>query len=577
MYQPQNGYQFIHGIYIPPSDQNPNDALCAVIKHKDTNEVKIQCLPNPKMKVWIMKKSLQNYEERLEAAPLNQLDEFVCSYKNLSAEVAQHLGYKSGKFINPRTITANPFVFGLDVEPLVRMKQEYLNATPGLIHNLSYGSYDLEVSVLGTNEILCSSFVDWDRKIAYCHINAKWYDPKDNWQEHLDKLFLEKKDEAYSQMNDKAKKLFEFDKWQCHFIMCQNERELILKTWQVIHASKVVFLGIWNSTYDIPKTIERANFNMINLTDLFCSPEVPKEWRYFKYHEDNRKHEHFTDRWDVLDSVAYFYAIDQMCLYSRTRKVKGREPSYGLDFICRKLTGIGKIGLEDTGDHYLMQTKHKAHYCVYNVFDSIDVGLINAITDDITGMLSTQGPSLIRDLSKQTVSLVHQLYKYSLEHNKVPGSAGHISMRGQFDEVIGNVGGAVLDSNKLKTQGWPCLKETNEGTWLRKLACDIDVSSFYPSMDIAGNMSRATKLSTVLWVEGAPYDIETVMNAPTEKDKEAMRKKNAEYIDTLFGKVPYVSENCVSICKDHFNLFSYSDAIDLYVASRSNVMNNQYL
>lgn len=579
MYQAKEGWQFVHGTYIPPCDKNPNDALLMVIKNKETEEVKMQCLRNPRIKVWLTKPSMRNYEERIENIPLTAVDEYICSYKNLITEIAEHLGYRSGKFVNPRSILASPYVFGVDIDPLVRAKIEYQQTTPGLVNHLTFGTYDLECDITEKYGcgILCSSFVDWYRKEAYCHVDARWYDPQDGWEEKIMALFEEKKQFAYSQMNEKAKKLFEPEKWKVKFVMCKNERELIQKTWETIHRSKVLFLGIWNMSYDIPKTIERAQFNQLNLEDLFSSPDVPPEWRHFAFFEDTRKHEHYTDAWSFCSMSAYCWILDLMCLYSRTRKVKGRESSYTLTYISNKISGIGKIGLEDTGDHFTMQTKYKPQYCVYNVFDSIITALINAMTDDISGMLATQGPSLIRDLNKQTVSLTHQFYKYCLEHNQVPGSAGRVLMKGPYDDAIGNVGGAVLDSNKLKIKGWPCIQEYPDGTWLRKLCCDIDVSSFYPSMDIAGNMSRATKLSTVIWVEGSPFAVEDILSAGSDNEQEMMRKKNAEYIDTLFGKIPYVSENCVSVSHDYFNLFSYSDALDLYEAERQKAMNNQHL
>lgn len=574
MYPIVPGFQLINSFYIPPSEQNPQDAICSVIKHKDTDEVRIQLVQNPKFKYWLMKKELRDYTDRLETAPLSMLEEYVCDYKSVYADIAKHLGFKNGNFVNPRMLSSSPYVFGLDIGVDVRIRQEYQAATPGLIKNITIGAYDLETSVLGDNEIYCSSFVDWDRKKAYCHINARWFQPGPGAEERLVKMFHEKKAEAYKQMNDKAKKVFDYDKWEVHFIMCKTEKELILRTWRMIHESKVLFLGIWNSTFDIPKTIERCMFLQIDPKQVFCHPNVPDQWKYFKYYPDNKRHDHFTDRWDVIESTAYCYIYDAMCLYSRTRKVKGREASYALDVISRNLTGVGKIGLEDTGDHHLMQTKYKAEYCVYNVFDSILIVLNNAVTNDVGGLVGSLGPSTLNAYSRQTTSLIHQLYRYAQDKRHIPGSCGGMSMRGPYDEVIGNVGGAVLDSNKLKAPGWSCIVEYPDGTWLRKLACDIDVTSFYPSMDIAGNMSRGTKLSTIIWVEGCPFEIDEIMSEPSEKLKEAKRKANAEYIDTLFGKIPYVSENTVSVCSEYFGLGSYSEMLSMYQATKQNVINN---
>jgi len=571
MYNPIPGYQFVHGLYIPAKEEGGDDAIFAVLKEQATDKPKIQIVRNPKFKVWLMRKALrQTYDQRIEDAPLSQLDEFVCNYKDMIPRIAKELGYRSypGKKLYANQILSSPYVFGCDVNPVVRMKQEYIETTPGLVKNLSFGSYDLEVSILGDNEILCSSFVDWDKKQAYCHINARWYEPKEGWEKELHDLFLIKKQEAYNQMNDKAKGKFEPEQWQVTFVMCPTERELILKTWATIHKSKVLFLGIWNSTYDMPMTMDRASFNMIDHTTLFSHPDIPPEWRYFKYCADNGRHAHFTDRWDVTLNTAYCYILDSMCLYSRTRKVQGRESTYALDYISKKITGVGKIGLEDTGNHHLMQTKYKPQYCVYNVFDSILVGLMNSVTDDITGMLATQGPSLISDLARQTTSLVHQFYQYAIDNNRMIGSCGGKSMVDKYDELIGNVGGVVADPNKLKSPGVSCLKESDEGTWMRKLTCDLDVSSFYPSMDIAANISRATKLLTVLSINNMPYSDEEILEETNEERKRKKQAANAEYIDNFFGRASFPDENCVSLGAGYFNLKGYVDMLNLYNKSK---------
>ena len=88
-------------------------------------------------------------------------------------------------------------------------------------------------------------------------------------------------------------------------------------------------------------------------------------------------------------------------------------------------------------------------------------------------------------------------------------------------------------------------------------------ASFYPSVTVACNISRETKLASVLWIEGCPYEIDTILNEKEAGKRKEMAKANAEYFNTLFGRVPFVRENAVAIGHEYFGLPDYSEMLQL--------------
>lgn len=89
-------------------------------------------------------------------------------------------------------------------------------------------------------------------------------------------------------------------------------------------------------------------------------------------------------------------------------------------------------------------------------------------------------------------------------------------------------------------------------------------ASFYPSVTVAFNVSRETKLATVLWVEGCPYTIEEIQKEKEAEKQKTMAKANAEYFNALFGRITCVDENAVDICHEHFGLPNYEEMLALF-------------
>ena len=579
MYNPIPNCNFIHSCYIPPSNNLAGmDAIVAMVKNVDTLESQLHIVRNPMVRVWVAKKGLRNYENKRESAKLSELDVYICQYKKMGETLAKALGYPTYGYINTRKLLESPYVYGADIDPEIQMKLEYIEASKKGITTYDIGVMDIETSVLGDEQIILNGYCDWKTRTIYCWILQEWFKPSENWmQELMDRWNLELHN-IYSQLNDKAKKVFIPEEWTPKFIMCSNEKELIEQSVRTAILCKPDFLLAWNDAYELDWIPRRALFRGLDPAELFSHPDVPPEFRMFKFEEDKRKVEHLADKWHILKCPGYSYWVDPMCLYGRLRKVKGREVMYTLDYICGKNLGAGKMKFGQNQTHYLMQTNDKIGYAVYNCFDVLQPNILDHVTTDISSMIMLTGPSLLDDFAHQTVQLKAQFYEYCLSKGSVPGTVSGSIKKG-YDNLISNVGGTVLSPSLMRYTGSRCMLESDDPTGIYRLCCDLDVTSFYPSLTIAMNISRETKEATVLWITGCPYSIEELQRMreeieqlPAAEKKKAEKryadtivKQNAEYIFEFFSRYPAVVENAVKLCEQHFNIPGYDEMLQLFI------------
>ena len=584
MYNPIKNCAYMHSCYVPPyNNQKGTDAIIAAVKDVDTLESKLHIIRNPMMRVWLTKQGLRHQQYKRECAMMSELDMYVCQYKQLGLTLFRGLyGYDPKDYFRTEKLIDSPYVYGADVSPEIALKIEYMHNVNKGIREYTLGVMDIETSVLGDNQIILNGYCEWKTKEVHCWILSEWFQPGENWlQELMDRWYIEL-DNVYKQLNDKAKSVFKPEEWKPVFHMCDTERDLIWDSIRYVVLSKPDFLSSWNMAYEGIKIPERATYRDINVTELFAHPDVPPEYRMFKFKEDKSQVEHIADKWHVAIWPGYTYWYDPMCLYGRLRKVKGREVMYNLDYICGKINGAGKVKFGANATHYMMQTKDKVGYCVYNCFDCIQPAILDKVTTDTSSMMLLTGPSLLTDFSHQTVQLKAQFYDYCLSKKAVPGSVSG-SMKKPYDDIIGNVGGTVLNPSLMRYLGSRCMKETSVPTGIYRLCCDLDVTSFYPSLTIAFNISRETKIASVLWISGCPYDLEYLREfeanikamKPENKEEAATKKRlteeleamaiaNATYIFKFFSLYPAVTENAVSICGAHFNIPTYTEMLKLF-------------
>ena len=496
MYNPYANCAMLHGIYIRPTNmENNNDAIVAAVKNVQTGEKKLHIVKHPLFEFWRTKKQFAHQDVRLECEKESLVDRFVCRYSDLAIGMCKAAGWD---YIppNPREIRKDPHFYGVDVGPLIRMKIEYYHSVDGALPKLDIGMLDIETSVIPEfqgQQILCASYTDWPTRTTYEFILDPWCHCTD---EQLFKREAEESKIFAERLNDKALKVWNEKPHTFKFVHCATERELIIKLIRTTINCKPDLCGVWNMSFDIPHIEQRARFNQIPLEQLFCHKDVPEELRQFKWKEDTKPVDHFTDKWHQVIAPGYTRWFDPMCLYSRLRKVQGRENFYTLEYIGQKIVGSGKVKFGSYTTHAEMQYNDPIGYCVYNCYDTILPCVMDAVTQDTTSLMVLVGVSELSEFSKQTVMLKNAWFDYCRGKQMVAGSImAPYDMSQPWDKYLFNVGGAVLSPNMLDEKGTRHMKEMNIETSIMMLVNDIDASLIKHWRLSMGNHGLKTSLT----------------------------------------------------------------------------------
>ena len=339
-------------------------------------------------------------------------------------------------------------------------------------------------------------------------------------------LWTKTEREFRDKLNDKVQKMYDkMEPLDIVFKLCDTEVDLIKWIFDRIHEHKPDFVTIWNIAFDIPYILDRLAFRGVDPKDVFCHPDVPKQWRCCQFHLDKgKKDSHITDLWSWLHCTDYTCFIDGMCLYGRLRKAKGRDSSYKLNDIGTKEIGAGKLEFGDGEGHSIMQSEHPVEYTVYNIVDVLILRVMERKNNDIFNMVMLSDVSTLDEFHHQSVQLKNSFYAYLDKVGKIPGSVGD-PLEHPWDKYIHNKGGAVLDPERSVgfTPGItvPCLEESDDIGRAARFVLDEDVSSMYPSALNSFNITRETKLATMLHIDntrraGKVVDVERIMLDPNE-------------------------------------------------------------
>ena len=270
-----------------------------------------------------------------------------------------------------------------------------------------------------------------------------------------------------------------------------------------------------------------------------CHPDVPKQYRYCKWYQDHSDVQHFTDKWHWMNLTGYSQFLDSMCLYARLRKVYGRDPSYSLDAISTKELGQGKLHFGDITNHFQAQNFDFLPYIAYNINDVLIMQLMEWKNHDMAALTGLCGMSIPSQFSRQTVMVRNDEYHYGLQRGKIPASAG-MSMLTQYDEMMPKAGGTVLPPNKALGVSIEALTGIKRPTQVSILVNDLDVSSMFPSILSAFNISKETQLSSILSINGHPRS----------------------HVEVLCAGLSQPDISCMELCEMFYGYPTYNGMLD---------------
>jgi len=266
-----------------------------------------------------------------------------------------------------------------------------------------------------------------------------------------------------------------------------------------------------------------------------CPKEMP--YKTVKYRIDVRNQDP-SDNNSTVNVMSYTNHIDQENLYANLRKGKGKLESYALDAVAEVELNEHKEKLETN-----IKTQHFDNYenfFKYSCVDTLLLVMLEEKNHDIEMLyaVSQITETRVDQCLKKTVSLRNlaaKFYKnqgYTISNN-----------RASLKQKTGKPRGAyVAPTHLVNNTGMTLFEGAIASQYMFEEVCDLDLSSLYPSIIIAFNLSPETFIKKLNVRTINPFD-QTEINVE----------------DVLVDD--YISKDYVSLGKKYFNLPNMSELI----------------
>ncbi len=464
------------------------------VEYKD----KIRIYRDPVRPYWLTKPTLRTHPFKKEFEYLDNLDRYNTPDSRLMNSIKDNLKIFSRCYF--RDLCNSPYIYGADIEAAVFLKAKYRkNIDPDITIKYTVGALDIENEIHNDERIIAMTYMH-EREI-YTATLRDYMIIKD--EDGSTRIATEQ--DIYDSANELIGTALTEGNFKLNLYVANDEVELIKWIFSHIHRCKTDFIGIWNIRHDIPHILKRLEALNEDPRPIMCHPAIPQPYHHVEYHMDNSKNlQHFTDRWDWFDCSGFSQFIDAMCLYSRIRKTSGRKSSYSLDAISTLELGSGKLKLNATNDHTYEQKNNFVPYVVYNINDVLVMQLMEFKNNDYRQLMSLAGVSMLKDFNKQIAMGKNNTFFYGYELGKIIASTGS-TMTTEFDDILPKSGGAVLNPNRTMDIGVSVIDEAPD---VETRVCigvnDLDVEAEYPSILATFNISKETKTSTAIAINGYP-------------------------------------------------------------------------
>lgn len=580
-------FEWIHACHVPTLPDGTEALIIKTHRHIGNRIV-------PALKIetkldrdfYITKPEARNHKFKKEWELIKNLNRYVVPNYKLGEELNKALNNSVSKGNSPKRnnitqLCSSPYVYGADVHIECLLKKKYQDAfiTSGLKPTkTTSGMFDIEtdmvegngddpniITVTHENKVYTAILEQFfmvkqsDGQFRKGNLEEFKEFSKNTLDHHINEL-LQKHVQKHPRST--LLKRVQETPFEYFYYIGKTTIDIIKWIFSKIHENKTDFLGIWNLDFDIPKILASIKKSNCTYEEIFCPPDLPKKYHYVKYDRDEKKETaDIYKRWHWLHTTGYSQFIDSMCLYRILRTVSGLETSMSLDDILKVNDLGGKLTFKDddpkTEDlanadwHRYMQKNEAYKYIAYNQFDCISMQLMEWKNDDLGSMFILGGVSRLCKWTKQTRKVSDALYFDALEENMVTASPGpEEAQYTEFDKLTPKIGGAVLRPERTTEIGLQIFSDKPDiVTYLHNFVNDSDFSGMYPQSSMVCNISKETKISTAVQIEGF----------------------SQTGTQNFYSLMIALQENAILIGSTYFNLPGY-DTMD---ASFSEYLNNK--
>lgn len=313
-----------------------------------------------------------------------------------------------------------------------------------------------------------------------------------------------------------------------------DEINLIYDFYHTINTLKPDFVGGWNThKYDHIYLYNRIKNLGYQPETIMCPDEFP--YKGVSYRIDNDKDP--TDNNSRFNVHSYSIFVDMMNLYANIRKPQGKKESYSLDFTVEQELGEHKQELDTS-----IKTQAYDNYYTFFLYSVIDTVLLAKLENKTKDMdtLYTIGMitnTRVEEGLKKTISLrnlgakFYETKGYFISNN-----------RSSLKEKTEKIPGAFVGDPELVDFCGMEIMKGIKSKYVFEEVGDVDLSSLYPSIILALNLSPETFDRKVYFKkirnDGVNYEVISY-----EK----------EFIDD------YISRDYISVGKKYLGLPSIND------------------
>lgn len=512
----------------PRKDTNWHDYIIVIYRDLVTDKKEIMTIEDPEINIYAVKPEYRRFKKPRHFMHKKYLDEITIKYKNVYKEIAKIGGPSYLDFYNSHTMSERksllkyPYVLGADVniETYYRVLWDKQCKTEGT-KPLTKAYWDIEVDQIdftgniarnGECPINAISFVDASSKTVYEFL-------LDNHNNPLIKEFKENIQQFYNELHECFDEFY--GKFEYKIFMFDDEQELLIQFYNLVHTLKRDFLEGWNIFgFDINYIICRLRELGFDPTDIICDDDFPVKHLYF--HEDTKSFE-FANKRSYFKVNSKSYYIDMMLNYAGLRKSQGAVKRVNLGYIAKKELKDSKLDYSDSGNIRTLPYNDYRKFVLYSIKDSLLLyGIDNKVHDTENLYLTVETNCVpYKDAMKQTVVFRSLMYKhldelgYALGHNANFGN----DTGGKYDqngELI-NQDDDEDDTFEGAINGDPMLNEANgkmlygiPSMFLYGLTIDFDFSAMYPNSILAFNIFATTMIGKVIidYIPDITYDID---------------------------------------------------------------------
>lgn len=545
------GFEVRHGTYCI-DDSKDNDLI--VVKeyqhYEDGRRIPVvRLIENMKRPMWIVKKAYRNFTEIQQYIEEDVLDKYESTNCQMYRQVNRVLNMRyRGNF----DAFKSPYVFGCGTSPVTYLKHLYKNKYEKFVTPISsVAVLDTETDMIdGTGEIVLATITMKDKVFTAV---TKQYIKQTSEKQFINHTHLTVErllGDVFKQRNIN----FEIK-------VVENAGEAAFEVIQRAHEWKPDFLEFWNIDFDMTKIIDALEKYKYDLAEVFSDPIVPKKYRFFKYKRGPamktiqngsvRSLANF-ERWHKVHCPSSFFFVCGMSTYYSLRIAKGKIPGgYSLEATLNRHLKRGKLKFAEC-DHLVkgawhkeMQLKYPYEYLAYNIFDCIGVELLEEEIKDLTLKFNARCVEAdYHEFNSGTALAVNKLTHMAPKYGRrVAVSSGDI--RVELDDLVVKPrhwtmvlpSELIGDSNVKIIKDFPSLSSL-----VFFNVSDLDISSTYPAVQVALNVSKATTLNEVVKVPGLSEE-----------------KKRRTFVNLIGGK-----SNHLHVCREGLGMMDLSGMLRLY-------------